>query len=300
MPSRLPLQSEHNLCGKFSGNLSQHRCRRDLDQDDDVPDFFSINAIAVDPTNASVVYAGFAAGLFKTTDGGNNWNALNLPVNDASIQTIVFDPSTPSTMYVGSNAGVFKSTDSGGTWTPLNNFDVSSVPNIRSLAIDPTAPSTIYAGTSGFGLFKTTNGGSTWIPINNGISSGSALIQQSYMTIVIDPFNPSTLYIRCSRRSGINKSTNGGSSWAPVNNSAVVGGINAMVADHTTPSTLYVGTVGGGVIKTTDGGTSWTSSKYRSLDAESSVCLSPILPIQRSCMPEAAIRFSSQMPLSRN
>src|SRR6185369_17730740 len=57
----------------------------------------------------------------------------------------------------------------------------------------------------------------------------------------------------------INKSTNGGNSWAPVNNSAVHGGINAMVADRTTPSTLYVGTVGGGVIKTTDGGTSWTS-----------------------------------------
>ena len=32
-----------------------------------------------------------------------------------------------------------------------------------------------------------------------------------------------------------------------------------MVADRSTPSTLYVGTVGGGVIKTTDGGTSWTS-----------------------------------------
>ena len=59
------------------------------------------SAIAVDPTNALVAYAG-SSGLFKTTDGGNNWNALNIPVNSAFVRTIVFDPLTPSTMYVGS------------------------------------------------------------------------------------------------------------------------------------------------------------------------------------------------------
>ena len=53
-------------------------------------------------------------------------------------------------------------------------------------------------------------------------------------------------------------------------------GINAMVADRSTPNTLYVGTVGGGVIKTTDGGTSWTNASAGP-GRELSVCLSPIL-----------------------
>jgi photosystem II stability/assembly factor-like uncharacterized protein len=115
----------------------------------------------VDPTNASIVYGG-AIGLFKTTDGGNNWSAVSIPVNGARVRAVVFDPITSSTMYVGSNAGVFRSTDSGATWTTLNNFGLFSAPDVAWLAIDSTAPATIYAATQGSGLFKTTNGGSSW------------------------------------------------------------------------------------------------------------------------------------------
>ena len=221
-----------------------------------LPAFTLINSIAVDPTNSSVVYAG-ANGLFKSIDGGNNWTVLNIPVNNASVHAIVFNPSTPSTMYAGSDAGVFRSTDSGSTWTTLNNFGTANVPFVISLAIDPTATSTIYAGTLGSGLFKTTNGGSSWQATNNGITTGFGGNPLVVDDVIIDPFNSSTLYVNVVGR--INKSINGGTSWSQVNNSAVVGGINAMVADHANPSTLYVGTVGGGVIKTTDGGTTWTS-----------------------------------------
>ena len=220
------------------------------------PGLPSVDSIAIDPTNSSIVYAG-AIGLFKTTDGGNNWTTLNIPANDARVGTIVFDPATPSTMYAGSNGGVFRSTDSGSTWTTLNNFGAPSAPFVTSLAIDPTAPLTIYAGTSGSGLFKTTNGGNSWTAINNGITTGFGGNPAVVDDIVIDSLNSSTLYVNVVGK--INKSTNGGNSWALVNNSAVFGGINAMVGDRANPSTLYVGTVGGGVIKTTDGGTSWTS-----------------------------------------
>src|SRR5215213_1796708 len=156
----------------------------------------SINAIAVDPTSASIVYAGSSAGgLFNTTDGGNNWTPVNLPVNSASIRTIVFDPSTPSTIYAGSNAGVFRSIDSGSIWTELNNFGTLNVLDVGSLAIDPTAPTTIYAGTSGNGLFKTTNGGTGWTPINNGITTGLGGNPAVVDDVVIDPVDSSTLYI---------------------------------------------------------------------------------------------------------
>ena len=215
----------------------------------------SISAIAVDPTNALVAYAG-ASGLYKTSDGGILWHELNTPLVQP-IRSIVIDPATPSTIYAGSSSGLFRSTDNGSTWTGLNNFGTPNVPFILSIAIDPTMPATIYAGTIGNGLFKTTNGGASWTAINNGITSGFGTNPAVVDDVIIDPFNSATLYINVVGT--INKSTNGGSSWAPVNNSAVRGGINAMVADRSTPNTLYVGTVGGGVIKTTDGGTSWTS-----------------------------------------
>ena len=228
-----------------------------------LPESVPIIGLAVDPNNSSIVYAG-SVGLFKTTDGGNSWNPVNLPppsnINlGIGVRTIVFDPSTPTTIYVGATTGVFRSTDNGSTWTGLNNFGIpgGGTEEINSIAIDPAAPTTIYAGSTFDGIFKTTNGGSSWTPINNGITGPPNLSSRFIEDVIIDPFNSSTLYLNALGI--INKSTNGGSSWAAVNNSAVRGGINAMLADRSTPNTLYVATVGGGVIKTTDGGTSWTS-----------------------------------------
>ena len=249
-----PTSSNTLYAGTFAG--AYHSSNAGATWTKSLTNLPSVSAIAVDPTNASVAYAG-ANGLFKTTDGGSNWNSLNTPLNSSFVRTIVFDPSTPSTIYAGSSSGLFRSTDNGSTWTGLNNFGTANVPHILSIAIDPTSPATIYAGTLGNGLFKTTNGGSSWTAINNGITSGFGTNPAVVDNLVIDPFNSATLYINVVGT--INKSTNGGSSWATVNNSAVKGGINAMVADRSTPATLYVGTVGGGVIKTTDGGTSWTS-----------------------------------------
>jgi photosystem II stability/assembly factor-like uncharacterized protein len=124
-----------------------------------VTSFSFTNAMAVDPSNSSVVYIG-QFGLFKTIDSGSNWTAVNAPpLGGSSIFSIVFDPSTSSTMYVGAANGVFKSTDSGSSWIPQNNFGVPGTPSVRALAIDPTATLTIYAGTSNNGLFKSTNGG---------------------------------------------------------------------------------------------------------------------------------------------
>lgn len=215
-----------------------------------LPDLPAINALAVDPTNPSIVYAG-SDGLFKTTDGGNNWTA-SLPFTSIAFRAIVFDPSTPSTIYAGSSAGLFRSTDNGNTWTGINTLGNPTDRDILSIAIDPTAPSTIYVGTLGNGLFKTSNGGNSWIVINNGITSGFGTNSGVVDDVVIDPVNTATLYVNVVGT--INKSTNGGNSWAPLNNINVGIGINAMVA---TPSTLYVGSVGHGVIKTTDGGASW-------------------------------------------
>src|SRR5215213_3864211 len=216
----------------------------------------SVSTLAVDPTNALVAYAG-ANGLFKTTDGGIHWNALNSPLNDEFVRALVIDPLMPNLIYAGSSFGLFRSTDNGSTWSGINTLGMPTDRDILSIAIDPTTSLTIYVGTSGHGLFKTTNGGASWTPINNGITSGFGTNPAVVDDIVVDPLNPSTLYINVVGT--INKSTNGGSSWTTVNNSAVRGGINAMVADRSTPNTLYVGTVGGGVIKTTDGGTFWTS-----------------------------------------
>jgi hypothetical protein len=215
----------------------------------------SFSTLAVDPANSSVVYLG-NFGLLKTTDGGSNWAPVNTG-SGSSVFSIVFDPSTSSTMYLGTPFGVLKTTDSGSTWIPQNNFGVPGTPSVRALAIDPTTPLTIYAGTSGNGLFKSINGGGVWTAMNNGMGGGNPT---NVNTIVIDPANPATIYTghgSTPGAGGINKSTNGGTSWTPLTNDVPDVGITVMVA---TPSAVYAALNSRGIIKTTNGGSSWTST----------------------------------------
>ncbi|HEX7333081.1 MAG TPA: SBBP repeat-containing protein [Pyrinomonadaceae bacterium] len=226
-----------------------------------LPSFVSSASLAVDPTNASVVYIGLESdGLFKSTDGGNNWGAVNVPLNNSAVFTILFDPATPSTIYVGSSKGVFKSTDSGSSWTALNNFGAAGILHIRALAIDPTTPATIYAGTTSSGVFKSTNGGGNWTAMNNGILGGD--FSSAVNAIVIDPSNPSTIYAAhdfSGGPGGFSKSTNGAASWTQINNGVPPNdAIKAMVGDRTNTDTLYAATLSSGIIKTTNGGATWT------------------------------------------
>ena len=218
--------------------------------------FSFTNALAVDPSNASVVYLG-NFGLFKTTDGGSNWTSVNTG-GGSSIFSIVFDPSTSSTIYLGAGSGgVLKSTNSGGTWILQNNFGVPGTPTVRALAIDPTTPLTIYAGTFTNGLFKSINGGGVWTAMNSGMGGGNPT---NVSTIVIDPANTSTIYTghgSTPGAGGINQSTNGGTSWTPLTNGVPDVGVNAMVA---TSSAVYAALNSRGVIKTTNGGSSWTGT----------------------------------------
>ncbi|HEX5966481.1 MAG TPA: SBBP repeat-containing protein, partial [Pyrinomonadaceae bacterium] len=230
-----------------------------------LPGFIFPSTMAVSPVNSAVVYLGSIIGggngLFRSLDGGNTWNPVNLPIANAFPFSIVFDPTTPSTIYVGAGS-LFRSTDNGSTWTTLNNFSgLTLPPDVRTIAIDSTTPGTMYAGTFSAGVFKTTNGGANWSPINNGLSDDP---ENSFVrVIVIDPFNPSTLYSGHGSPEGrgkLNKSTNGGASWTPITNGVPFGVVRALIADQSTTSTLYAVIEGSGVFKTINGGANWTSS----------------------------------------
>jgi hypothetical protein len=109
-----------------------------------------IMALAIDPQHPNTVYAGTDGGVFKTTDGGGNWTAVNtgFPSYSYNIRALAIDPQNPNTVYAGTWFGVFKTTNGGGNWTAglTNTY-------INALAIDPQNPNTVYAGTQGSGVF---------------------------------------------------------------------------------------------------------------------------------------------------
>ena len=108
--------------------------------------------------------------MFKSTNGGAAWSAVNTGLTNTVVYALAIDPATPSTLYAGTDGGgVFKSTNGGAAWSAVNTGLTAT--DVHALAIDPATPSTLYAGTTGGGVFKSTNGGGAWSAVNTGLTN---------------------------------------------------------------------------------------------------------------------------------
>ena len=71
----------------------------------------SVRALAIDPQTPSTLYAGTGNGVFRSTDGGASWTAVNSGLTSLAIDTLAIDPQNPSTVFAGtSGGGVFSTT----------------------------------------------------------------------------------------------------------------------------------------------------------------------------------------------
>lgn len=183
----------------------------------------AVSALVVDPRASSTVYAqvyssgcptappsGFpmigpySGGIFKSTDGGEHWRQVHSFCTWGR-GAMAVDPQSPSIIYAAASlAGVFRSPDGGETWEASNQgLDTSEV---YEIAIDPLRSGIIYAGGRN-GVFRSIDGATLWSRVSEGLPNRTVL------SLVIDPAFPSTLYAGVER-SGVFRSTNGGSSWA--------------------------------------------------------------------------------------
>jgi hypothetical protein len=99
-------------------------------------DVRTFQALAIDPTDTLVVYAGTDAGLFKTTNGGTTWLPTGLSTTD--VRTIAIDPVTPETVYAGTGSGVFKSIDGGATWSATGVMQPATTA-VSAVSLVPTS-----------------------------------------------------------------------------------------------------------------------------------------------------------------
>lgn len=161
---------------------------------------FTLCCVVVDPKNSDVVWLGtgenlsqrsahFGLGLFKSTDGGENWTRVGLE-NSEHIGSIVIDPRNSDVVYVaaqgplfapGGDRGLFKTADGGQTWTNL--LQISENTGVNEVVLDPADPDIVYASTyqrrrrvgqlvgggPESGIYKSTDGGASWKELTNGL-----------------------------------------------------------------------------------------------------------------------------------
>jgi len=128
----------------------------------------NVQSLAIDPTDASVIYLGtgwgpfHGNGVYKSMDGGATWAATNQGMIDYSITALAVDPTKPQIIYAGTFDGeLFKSTDSGATWSDLST-NLPDQTSIIEIVLDPAAPQTVYLLCDRVGVLVSYDGGARW------------------------------------------------------------------------------------------------------------------------------------------
>lgn len=211
----------------------------------------SIGVVTLDPKNPdSNIWVGtgetwprnsvsIGDGLYKSTDGGSNWNEVPGFENSERIASIVINPENTQEMYVGvlgalwndsEDRGVYKSTDGGKTWN--KTLYIGPDTGAADVIMDPKNPNILYASMWQFrrsawgfnsggvnsGLYKSTDAGKTWNKIHNGFPPGKL----GRIGLAVAPSDSNIVYAvletEDTSKNGLWKSTNAGQTWEHLNN----------------------------------------------------------------------------------
>jgi len=255
----------------------------------------SVGAIAVAPSQPSVVYAGTGdpsgwsftpgRGVYKTTDAGRTWHNVGL-ADTRYIDALIVDPTNADVVLVGALGaaqsggganearGVYRTTDGGRTWKQVLHVDAYT--GVKDMTYDTSDPRIVYAafqratfGVSpaeiaalkplGTGIFKSTDGGVTWTPIaGTGLPAGIP----SYQIAVASGTHGQRIYAEAQGRGrdagGVYRSDDGGATWT-LGTKEIGSAGGHIYVDPQHPDVVYL--MGTSIYRSTDGAKTFASYK---------------------------------------
>jgi len=235
-----------------------------------------IGKILIDPTNSNTVYVaamgplwnkGEERGLYKSTNGGADWNRILHIDEHTGITDIAFDPRNPQVIYAaaqqrrrhvftyiggGPGSGIHKSKDGGKTWTKLS----SGLPKVDlgriGLGVSPANPDYVYAiveaadGKGGF--FRSTDRGASWSKMSSYSTSGNY-----YQEIYCDLTDPNKVF---AMDTWLNHTEDGGKTFQKTGEKSKHVDNHAMWIDPNDPNHWLLGS-DGGIYETWDHAANW-------------------------------------------
>jgi photosystem II stability/assembly factor-like uncharacterized protein len=99
--------------------------------------------LAIDPAMPSILYAAGSGGVFRSSDGGASWRAVNQGLRLSGVTALIIDPTNAAMLYTAlTGGGVYRSANRGDTWTRLP----PEFSTVQALAVDPSNTARVYAG----------------------------------------------------------------------------------------------------------------------------------------------------------
>ncbi|MBL7128500.1 MAG: T9SS type A sorting domain-containing protein [Ignavibacteria bacterium] len=253
----------------------------------------SIGALAIDPQNPETIYCGTGeanslrsyypgTGIYKSTNGGNNWTFIGLD-SSYSIGNISVNPSNPSEIYVAAvgslrrkndQRGIYKSTNGGTNW--IRSLYIADSVGAIDVAVDSGNPSKVIAALwerqrredyikydgPMTALYVSTNSGLNWNVISGGFPSNEPTLGR--ISLDISSSNSQIVYALTAYANGYNrglyKSTDGAASWTLINSTVASSSSYAWFnrickSDPSDPNIVYCG--GLNMHKSNNGGTTF-------------------------------------------
>jgi photosystem II stability/assembly factor-like uncharacterized protein len=200
--------------------------------------------------------AATSGGLFRTLNGGISWQPLDHGLRGLAVLSLAVDPRDASAVYAGVTTALLVGRHRDAVWSPLfagqGLFQEVEPPFL--LAVDPGGSGTIYRSLI-FGLSRSFNGGRRWHDL--GLPDSCLEV----FALALDPSSPRTVYTGgdaadagCFDNPHAYKSTDAGNTWTTLS----IGGVDGFYVDPSSPETVYA--VADTLMKTTDGGMTWSSA----------------------------------------
>ena len=227
-----------------------------------------ISEIIIHPDNSDVVFvasqgplwnSGGDRGLYKSTDGGENWEKVLGNELWTGVTDIAMDPRNPDWMYAatwdrhrtiaaymggGPGSGIHRSTDGGESWEKLTSGIPGSNLGKIGLAISPQQPDIVYAAIEldrkTGGVFKSTDRGSSWKKMSNAVSGATG--PHYYQELYASPHKFDRLYLMDVR---IQVSEDGGKTFTRLKESKKHSDNHAIAFRMDDPDYLLIGTDAG-------------------------------------------------------